>query len=220
MRLFSCTRGPWLALIFLVLLQWGSAMAENGSEIAILALGDSLTAGYGLPPGAAFPEVLEHMLQAEGYPVRVINAGVSGDTSAQGLARLDWGLAEGPDLALVGLGANDALQGLPPEAMKAILDAILARLGERGVPTLLLGMYSIGNYGQDYARRFNAAFPDLAEKHGLALYPFLLEGVAGKEGLNLGDGLHPNEAGARIIAENLYPLVKRMVETRLDGHRP
>lgn len=185
-------------------------MAENGDRV-LLALGDSLTAGYGLDLGQAWPEQIQEMLAKNGYDIRVINAGVSGDTSAGGLARLDWALQDKPDFAVVALGANDMLRGLAPETMQRNLEAILTRLDQRGVCTLLAGMYAAPNLGRDYVQRYNAVFPRLADKHGAYYYPFLLQDVATEAALNQGDGMHPNAAGARLIAERLYPLIEKMI---------
>ncbi len=192
----------WLALV----------NAPAGAQpVRILALGDSLTAGYGLPAEAAFPAVLERALSQEGVNAVVINAGVSGDTSAGGLARLDWALADGADLALVELGANDALRGLEPRAMEANLDAILSILRERGVRVLLAGMKAPPNLGKAYASEFEAVFPRLARRHGTALYPFFLEGVAGRPEFNQADGIHPNREGVEEIVTRLLPLVRELV---------
>ncbi len=185
--------------------------------MAILALGDSLTAGYGLAADEAVPAVLERLLREEGLEVRLINAGVSGDTSGGGLARLEWALAENPDAAIVELGANDGLRGMPPEQMERNLDAILQTLAERGIEVLFTGMGAPPNMGEDYARRYNAVFPRLAEKHGVAFYPFYLEGVYMDPALNLPDGLHPNAAGTRKVAENLLPRVRELVHRVLGA---
>lgn len=186
-----------------------AAMAQSGGKI--LVLGDSLTAGYGLPPANAFPVRLEAALRAEGRPIQVINAGVSGDTSAGGLARLDWALAERPDAVIVELGANDGLRGLDPKQTEANLDAILARLRAKGLRVLLTGMMAPPNFGRDYGRDFNGMFPRLAEKHGVPLYPFFLEGVAADPALNQADGIHPNAKGVEIIVGRLLPLVRKLV---------
>lgn len=185
-------------------------MAETKPRV-LLALGDSLTAGYGLDHGQAWPEVVQDMLAADGLGVRVVNAGVSGDTTAGGLARLDWALQDKPDYAVVALGANDMLRALSPELVERNLDAILTRLGGQGVCTLLAGMHAAPNLGGDYVRNFNAIYPRLAGKHGTYFYPFLLQGVATDSALNLGDGIHPNATGARRIAQGLYPLIKEML---------
>jgi acyl-CoA thioesterase-1 len=186
-------------------------MAANEDRV-LLALGDSLTAGYGLDLGQAWPEQVQDMLRKDGYDIRVVNAGVSGDTSAGGLARLDWALQDKPAFAVVALGANDMLRGLSPETMQRNLEAILTKLEQRGVCALLAGMHAAPNLGRDYVQRYNAVFPRLAEKHGAYFYPFLLQDVAAESDLNLGDGIHPNEAGARRIAEGLYPLIEKMIK--------
>ena len=172
----------------------------EAAPLRVMMLGDSLTAGYGLPPEQALPVQLEQALKKAGLDVRVLNAGVSGDTTAGGLARLDWSLAEKPDIVLVGLGANDALRGLDPERAYANLDTILTRLQAKGIRTMLLGMLAPPNLGSDYGRRFAAIYERLAEKHKVPLYPFLLDGVAAQAKLNQPDGIHPNaECVAAIV---------------------
>ena len=191
------------------------APAEAASEeVRIVVLGDSLTAGYGLAAAAAFPARLERALRRQGLAVKVVNAGVSGDTSAGGLARLEWTLAEKPDAMIVELGANDGLRGLDPAATAANLDAILARLGAAGVPVLLAGMKAPPNLGVAYARAFNALYPALARKHGVALYPFFLEGVATEPALNQADAIHPNARGVDVIVRRILSHVKALVGGR------
>ncbi len=185
-------------------------MAE---PVRILALGDSLTAGYGLAPKDSFPSQLEAALRARGHDVRIINAGVSGDTSAGGLARLDWSLADKPQFAIVELGANDGLRGLDSKQLRKNLDAILTRLNQAGVKVLLTGMLAPLNYGPAYRESFSQVYPDLARKHAVALYPFFLDGVARDPALNQSDGLHPNPQGVAIIVGRILP----MVETMLKG---
>lgn len=183
--------------------------------IRILAFGDSLTQGYGVPPGDDFPDVLEHALKAKGLNVSVINAGVSGDTSAGGLARLDWSLEDAnnpPDAAILELGANDGLRGLPVDDMAKNLDTILARFKARGIPVLLAGMKAPRNYGDAYAKQFDAVYPQLARKYGVLLYPFFLDGVALNTNLIQADGLHPNPAGVEVIVRNMTPMVVRLIE--------
>jgi len=180
--------------------------------LVILALGDSLTAGYGLLPDKAYPALLQARLLANGYNARVINAGVSGDTTGNGLARVYWLLQEKPDIAIVALGANDGLRGLDPARSEANLDAILGRLAQSGATLLLAGMYAPRNMGPEFGRVFDAMYPRLATKYKATLYPFILEGVAGDPALNLDDGLHPNEAGAAVIADRLYPVLAPLVE--------
>ena len=174
-------------------------------------LGTSLTQGLGLPPGTEIPAVLQAELGAAKINVTVINAGVSGDTSAAGLSRLDWSLADRPDAAVVELGSNDALRGLSPAQTEKNLSAILARLKQKHVPVLLLGMKAPRNLGPQYARAFDAIYPKLAKKYDTLLYPFVLEGVALNPKLNQADGMHPNPAGARLIADRLLPDVKTLV---------
>ncbi|HTH17883.1 MAG TPA: arylesterase [Magnetospirillum sp.] len=183
-------------------------MAE---PLRILALGDSLTAGYGVAAGDAFPVQLERVLRQAGYDVTVLNAGVSGDTTAGGKARLDWALADKPNVAIVELGANDGLRGLDPTQAERNLDAILTRLKAEHVRVLLAGMLAPPNYGPDYAASFAAIFPRLAERHGVALYPFFLDGVARDPRLNQPDGLHPNRDGVAEIVRRILPTVKQML---------
>ncbi len=184
-----------------------AAPAALAAPVKILALGDSLTAGYNLPADAAFPAQLEKALRAKGVQASVINAGVSGDTTAGGLARLDWALADKPTHALVALGANDMLRGLSPEDARANLDKIITRLQQQGVKVMLVGMLAAPNLGAEYGRRFNAIFPDLAKKHDLPLYPFFLEDVANNPKLNLGDGLHPNREGVATMVRKMLPQI-------------
>lgn len=191
-------------------------MAET---IRILALGDSLTAGYGVAADAAFPVQLEKALRAEGLDVQVINAGVSGDTTAGGKARLDWALADKPAMAIVELGANDGLRGIDPKSTEANLDAILTRLRADGVAVLLTGMFAPPNYGPDYAKSFGALFPRLAEKHKVAFYPFFLEGVARDPRFNQADGMHPTREGVAVIVRNILPKVKEVLAATGSGNR-
>jgi acyl-CoA thioesterase-1 len=183
----------------------GTATAETACRIAVL--GDSLTAGLGLELENAFPARLEAALSEAGYACEVVDAGVSGDTSAGGLARLDWMLADQPSHVIVELGGNDALRGLPPEQMEQNLDAILTRLDQAGIPVLLAGMLAPPNLGRDYGRQFAGAFERLAEKHDVPLYPFFLDGVAAVRELNQPDGIHPNEQGVAAIVERILPAV-------------
>ncbi len=182
----------------------GAAAAENA---VILALGDSLTAGYGLPKAESFPAQLEAALQAQGHQVRVINGGVSGDTSAGGLARMDWLMVEKPDLIIVELGANDALRAIDPAQTMANLDRIVEKSKASGARVLLAGMLAPPNLGRDYAAQFNAIYPALAEKHGVPLYPFFLDGVAAEPQLNQPDGMHPTAEGISVIVQRITPHV-------------
>ena len=188
----------------------GSVAAEE-KLVTILAFGDSLVAGYGLGSSDGFTAKLEAALKAKGIAARVINAGLSGDTSAGGLARLDWALEPKPDFAIIELGANDGLRGLDPAQTNANLDAILSKLKAKGVPALLAGMYAPPNMGPDYGQAFNALYPALAEKHGVAFYPFFLDGVAANASLNQPDGIHPNAKGVDIIVARILPHVLRLI---------
>ncbi|HMB15743.1 MAG TPA: arylesterase [Pelovirga sp.] len=193
----------WLLLLLLLA---PFSFAATG-PVTILVLGDSLTAGYGLAEGDAFPAALERALVAQGYSVRVINAGISGDTSAGGEARLEWSLADDPDLVILALGANDALRGLSPDQTRTNLAAIITRLQERQIKVLLAGMMAPRNMGENYYNSFDQIYPELAQEFDLSLYPFFLEGVAGKPELNLADGIHPNVAGVEVMVEGVLPLV-------------
>lgn len=176
--------------------------------MTIVVLGDSLSAGYGLAAEDAFPAQLERALVDNGYPVRVVNAGVSGDTSAGGAARLEWALADNPDMVVVALGANDALRGLDPEQTYDNLASILTRLKQRGIAVVLAGMLAPRSMGEGYYSSFDALYPRLVREFGVPLYPFFLEGVAGKSELNLTDGIHPNAAGIAIMVEGMLPLIE------------
>jgi acyl-CoA thioesterase I len=180
--------------------------------VKILALGDSLTAGYGLPEADAFTTRLQKALKDKGYDVQVINAGVSGDTTAGGRARLDWALGDQPDVAVVELGANDGLRGLDPASTRENLDAILTVMKEREIPTLLAGMYAPRNLGREYGDRFNAIYPELAAKHDVPLYPFFLEGVALDPKLNQEDGMHPNAKGVAIVVDGILPHLTALID--------
>lgn len=179
--------------------------------VRILALGTSLTQGYGLPPGTEFPVQLQAALKAAGIPAIVVNAGVSGDTSADGLSRLDWALADKPDAAILELGSNDMLRGLPPEMTEKNLRAILTKLKSAKVPVLLTGMGAQRNLGPEYVKKFDSIYPRLAKEYGVLFYPFILEGVAMKRELNQADGMHPNPAGVKVIVNRILPLVKQLV---------
>lgn len=189
----------------------GKALAQGVSTLRIVALGDSLTAGFRLPPTDSFPAQLERALAAKGHKVEVVNAGVSGDTTAAGLERLDWAVPEGAAAVIVELGANDALRGLPPAEARRNLDTILARLAKSGTRVLLAGMRAPGNWGPEYAAKFDAMFPELATKHGVILYPFFLEGIALKPELNLDDGMHPNTEGVAEIVRRILPSVEKLI---------
>ena len=187
------------------------ALAQT--PVRVLMLGDSITAGYGLPPGQGLVPRLQAALQAQGKQVRLIDAGVSGDTTAGGLARIDWSLAENPQAAVVALGGNDGLRGLPPVNSRANLAGILDRLAARNIPVLLAGMLAPPNLGADYGREFASMYTTLAaERPGLILYPFLLEGVAGNAALNQPDGIHPNPAGVAEMVRRMLPVTQTLLD--------
>ncbi|SEA17741.1 arylesterase [Rubrimonas cliftonensis] len=199
-----------------------AAMALAGAaaaEMRVVALGDSLTHGYGLPPADGFVPQLEAWLRRNGAEdVTVVNAGVSGDTTAGGLARLEWSLGDGADALIVELGGNDLLRGIDPAASRANLEAILRKAGARGLPVLLSGLEAPGNYGPDYKRAFDAMYPELAEEYGALLDPSFLEGVQDDRSLWQSDGIHPNAEGVTVIVERIGPLVLELVEqAREDG---
>jgi acyl-CoA thioesterase-1 len=186
----------------------------------ILALGDSLTAGYNLPQANAFPVRLEAALRDKGYAVQVINAGVSGDTTAGGRARLDWAMGDHPDAAIIELGANDALRGLDPTQAFDNLDAILDRLSRAKVKVLLAGMLAPRNMGADYAKAFDGIYPRLAAKWKVPLYPFFLDGVALHADLTQADGLHPTAAGVDRIVSAILPSVEAVIGSAAKAPRP
>lgn len=191
-----------------------AATGPAGRTVRLLCLGDSLTAGYGLARGQGFTDRLQEALKARGLDVAVINGGVSGDTSAGGLARVDWLLADPagkPDAAIVELGANDALRGLDPAHTRANLEAILGKLKAGGVRVLLAGMLAPPNLGPEYGKAFDAIYPDLARGHGLVFYPFFLEGVAGRPELNQADGIHPNPRGVDKVVAAMLPAVEKLL---------
>ncbi len=190
--------------------RWPGASAAD-APVKIVALGDSLTAGFGLSADAAFPTRLEAALKAKGIAVEIANAGVSGDTATGGLARLDWSVPDGTEAVILELGANDMLRGIDPSVPRAALDAILRRLAERRIPVLLAGMRAAPNMGADYARAFDAIFPDLAAAHDAVFYPFFLDGVAGDRRLKLADGLHPTAAGIDVIVARILPKVEALI---------
>jgi acyl-CoA thioesterase I len=192
---------------------------EPPRVVHVFALGDSLTAGFGLPRRQGFAPQLEAHLRRHGVPARVINAGVSGDTAAQGLQRLDWtlnGLEAPPQLAIVALGANDMLRGLPPRETRDALDAILTRLNALAQPPRLViaGMRAAPNLGPDYGAEYEAVFRDLADEHEAILYPFFLDGVAGERALNQADGIHPNFAGVKVMVGRITPVIAGAVGGR------
>jgi acyl-CoA thioesterase I len=180
-------------------------------EMVIVALGDSLTAGYGLPQNESFPAKLEAALKAQGHNVRVVNAGVSGDTASDGLARLDWALPPDASAVIVEFGANDAFRGFPPAEIEASLAKIMDHLKAKGLPVLLAGMESPRNMGKDYVDQFRAIYPALAQRYDAVLYPFFLEGVALNQSLMLDDGNHPNAKGVERIVEGILPKVEELL---------
>lgn len=198
-----------IVLIFGLLIGAGSGQAL-AAPVKILALGTSLTQGYGLPPGTDFTVQLQAALKRDGVNVVVTNAGVSGDTSTGGLARLDWSLADRPDAAIIELGSNDMLRGLPPAQTEKNLRAILTRLKAAKVQVLLMGMKAQRNLGPDYVKQFDAIYPRLAKEYGVLYYPFILEGVALNPKLNQADGIHPNPEGVKVIVARVLPLVKKL----------
>jgi acyl-CoA thioesterase-1 len=204
----SSGRRAVLVVALVVAILVGAAAAD---EPVIVALGDSLTAGLGLLPDEAYPALLEQRLRREGYAYRVVNAGVSGDTTAGGLRRVDWVLRARPAIAIVALGANDGLRHQSVAAMRDNLTAIVQRLRAAGASVLLAGMRVPPNYGDDYGRTFSAVFADVARATGVPLVPFLLDGVAGEPGLNQADGLHPTAEGQRIVADRLWPYLKPLL---------
>jgi acyl-CoA thioesterase-1 len=203
----------WRHVVTALALATMSTMAAAAAErpVRIVVLGDSLSAGFGLAAGDALPAKLERALKAKGLPVQIENAGVSGDTAAGGLARLDWSVPDGTDAVILELGGNDALRGSDPKATRAALDAIIRKLRERRIALLLAGMLAPRNFGPDYAKAFDPIYPELAAQHGLILYPFILEGVAGEKTLNQGDGIHPTAAGIDVMVKGLLPKVEELV---------
>jgi acyl-CoA thioesterase I len=193
--------------------------ARGVAPIHIVALGDSLTVGYGLADKEGFVPRLQAALAKSGIAADIANAGVSGDTASDGLARLDWSVPQGTDAVIVELGANDMLRGIKPELTRAALDAILQRLTARHIAVLLCGMRAAPNLGTDYGRDFERIYPELAEKYSVALYPFFLDGVAGNLGLLQADGLHPNDAGVGVIVGRILPKVKELA-TQTQGRQP
>lgn len=188
------------------------AMSVRAEPLKVVVLGDSLSAGYELPADAAFPAVLQRELRKRGHDVTVVNAGVSGDTSNGGLERLDWALGEDTDAAIVELGANDMLRGLDPAITRKALDEILTRLNARNIPALLAGMVAAPGMGAVYEKRFNAIFPELAERHKVVFYPFFLEGVAQEPKYKLADGMHPNREGVEEIVRRILPVAEALLQ--------
>jgi acyl-CoA thioesterase-1 len=185
----------------------------QAATLNLVGFGDSLMAGYQLPPGDGFPEKLQAALKAKGEDVAITNAGVSGDTSTGGLARIDWSVPDGTNGVILELGANDALRGIPPEETEKNLDAMITRLKERGIPVLLAGMMAPPNMGADYAARFNPIYEKLAQKHQVPLYAFFLDGVVMDASLKLEDGMHPNSKGVDVMVQKMEPAVTNFIRT-------
>ena len=199
-----------MRVIFIFLFCMLLALPATAAK-TILALGDSLTAGYGLEAGHAMPDVLQAALQKSGADVKIINAGISGDTAAEGAARLDWALTPDVQAIILELGANDALRGLPPEGVDKALRGVLDEAKAKKLPVLILGMKAPPNLGEDYRAKFDAIYPKLANDYGAQLYPFYLDGVAAQPGLNQQDGMHPNDKGLAEIVARMLPLIKGFV---------
>jgi acyl-CoA thioesterase-1 len=194
------------------------AQAPASEPLRLIVLGDSLSAGYQLAPGEGFADQLEAALRAKGYAVDVVDAAVSGDTAAAGLARLDWAVDESIDAAIVEFGANDMLRGIEPGVTEGALGAILSKLEERGIPVLVAGMRAAPNLGADYQSSFDAMYESIARSHGALLYPFFLEGVAANAALNLEDGMHPTGAGVRLIVSGILPKVEELMAIAAAGN--
>jgi len=212
-KLISVGARVAMAMITILASGFGAPAEAQQRPLRVIAFGDSLTAGYGLPASAAFPAQLQAALRSKGRNIVIENAGVSGDTAEAGLARLDWSVGDGVDAVILELGANDALRGLDPAQTKAALDGIISRLRQRNIPVLLTGMLAPPNMGPGYRDQFDRIFPDLAARHGLALYPFFLDGVAGRRDLNLNDGIHPTAAGIKVIVDRILPTVEAFLDT-------
>ena len=194
-----------------------SALLATAEPYRIVGFGDSLMAGYGLDPGESFPEKLESALRAKGHDVVIVNAGVSGDTTSGGLARLDWSIPDDTQLVILELGANDMLRGVSPATVEKNLDAMLARLKQKKVEVLLAGMRAAPNLGPDYQAAFDRIFPRLAQKYDVAFYPFFLDGVVANGDLLLEDGMHPNARGIDEMVERVLPVVERIITAAPDA---
>lgn len=206
-----------LSLAFALLLAAVGTRAADARPLRVVAFGDSLTAGYGLPPGQGFVPRLEDALRRQGHDVTVVDGGVSGDTTTGGLARLDWTLGDGADAVIVELGANDMLRGLDPDVPAGNLDKMLGALKAKHLPVLLAGMRATPSLGRDYAAKFDAIYPTLARRYDTLLYPFFLDGVVGVEALHLPDGLHPNAAGVDVIVSRILPSVDDLLARAKRG---
>ena len=206
------------ASALIILLCFSGRYVRAGEQITLVVYGDSLSAGYGVREAQAFPARLESALTARGHDVRVINASVSGDTTAAGLARFEWSFPTRAHGVILELGANDALRGLRPDLSRANLDKLLARIKARGVEPLLAGMLAPRNLGVEYTKAFDRIYPELAKKHDVLLYPFFLYDVAGKRKLNQADGLHPNPEGVKVIVAGMLPVVEKLL-SRIAARR-
>ncbi|TPN32661.1 arylesterase [Mesorhizobium sp. B2-3-3] len=195
----------------------GAISSARAEPFKIVGFGDSLMAGFGLGPGDGFTDKLQAALRAKGHDVSVSDAGVSGDTSSGGLARLDWSVPDGTQLVILELGANDMLRGISPDITRKNLDEMLGKLKQRKIAVLLAGMRAAPNLGADYQNAFDAVFPDLAKKYDVALYPFFLDGVAGQPALQLEDGLHPNAKGVDLMVERILPTVEKLITAAPGG---
>jgi acyl-CoA thioesterase-1 len=213
-RVQTALRGILVAAIGVAMI-WATmqdrADAAEPKPLKIVAFGDSLTAGFGVPAEAAFPVKLAAALKAKGQNVEIVNAGVSGDTASGGLARVDWSVQDGTDAVILELGANDALRGIDPKVTRAALDSILKKFKARNIPVLLAGMRAPRNMGPDYAREFDAIYPEVAAAHGAIFYPFFLDGVATDAKLNQADGIHPTAAGVDVIVGRIMPKVEELI---------
>lgn len=208
-----------LMLALMTIAPTASQAQPAAKPIRVVVLGDSLSAGLGLPAQDAFPARLKKSLQDKGIAIQMTNAGVSGDTASGGRDRLDWSVPDGTDGVIVELGANDALRGIDPDLTRAALTDIIQRLKARKIAVMLCGMLAPPNYGADYAARFNSIYPDLAKKFDVPLYPFFLEGVAADAKLNQADGIHPTAAGVDIIVSNIMPTVEAFLGTLAEQRR-
>ncbi len=220
---WDCGVAVHLSALLVLLVACAVAKAQSAAmsdaPVRIVALGDSLTAGLGLPVNASFPARLKSALRKKGIAVEITNAGVSGDTAAGGLTRLDWSVPPGTDAVIVELGGNDMLRGIDPKVTRAALAEILQRLKERHIAVLLAGMRAAPNLGADYGRKFESMYSELAAKDGVALYPFFLDGVAGEAKLNQSDGVHPTAAGVEEIVRRMLPEIEELV-SRVRMKRP
>ncbi len=194
-----------------------SSIPARSATLNLVGFGDSLMAGYQLPPEDAFPARLEKALRAKGHDVTIANAGVSGDTTSGGLARIDWSVPDGTKGVILELGANDALRGIAPEESRKNLIAMIEKLKSRGIPVLLVGMLAPPNMGHDYAGRFNPIYPEIAKVYGTELYPFFLDGVVENAKLKIEDGMHPNGDGIGVMVERFLPVAERFVQSLSTG---